>query len=358
MKKHLLVVIALIALVGFKPDIKAQTGFNTVIEYCTGTWCQYCPCGHAIINDIVANFPNTMVLGYHGPVNYGDPWATYSQPMISLFGFNSYPTGVIGRKSGILSRSAWNNQVVIQSNTIQPGISIVLNNKSYNAGTRTLTGSIVMTALTTLSGSYSMNLVLTEDNLIYNQTGNTSAGCIGGSQYVHKHVVKDLINGSTGQVLNTSSDVWTQGTSVTVPLNYVVPAGVVDANAKVNILVYLNTGNISTEQLVQQTRMEGVTQPTGIHNTNTIPETYSLSQNYPNPFNPTTNINFSIPKSGNVSFKFYNSMGQEVSTYVDGFMEAGIYHAEFDGSNLSSGIYFYTLKTDDFVETKKMMLVK
>ena len=89
-----------------------------------------------------------------------------------------------------------------------------------------------------------------------------------------------------------------------------------------------------------------------------VAESYSLSQNYPNPFNPTTNFRFSIPKEQNVSLKFYNSMGQEVATYVDGFLKAGVYNVDFDGSSFSSGIYFYTLRTADFVETKKMMLVK
>ncbi len=51
-------------------------------------------------------------------------------------------------------------------------------------------------------------------------------------------------------------------------------------------------------------------------------------------------------------------MGQEVATYIDGFLKAGVYNVDFDGSQLSSGIYFYTLKTNDFAETKKMMLVK
>ncbi len=56
--------------------------------------------------------------------------------------------------------------------------------------------------------------------------------------------------------------------------------------------------------------------------------------------------------------KFYDIMGQEIATYVDGFLEAGTYKAEFDGSNFASGIYFYTLKTDNFVETKRMSLIK
>lgn len=354
MKKHLLIVIALVALVGFNPNnSNAQTGFNTVLEYCTGTWCQWCPCGHSIINDILQTYPNTMVLGYHGPS--GDPWTSTGLPMIQLFGFNAYPSGVVGRRTGIVYRDAWNNSVVIQSLTIQPGVSIVVNNKQYNSGTNTITASVVMTALENLTGSYYVMFVLTEDNLVYPQTGNGS--CPGGSNYVHKHVCRGLINGTTGTLLNTT-DNWTQNTSVTVPLNYTLPSGVIADNSKVNIFVYKGGGNYSTDALVQQSRKEGVTTPTGIHQQNNIPNEYSLSQNYPNPFNPTTNIVFTIPKSEHVSLKFYDLMGREVATYLDAVVEAGTYKAEVDASSWSSGIYFYTLKTNSFVETKKMTLVK
>jgi hypothetical protein len=354
MKKHLLIVIAVLALVGFKPEVKAQTGFNPIIEYCTGTWCQWCPCGHAIINDILTNFPNTMVLAYHGPSN--DPWTSTGLPMIQYFGFSSYPSGVVSRNTGIVDRSAWNNRVVIQSMTFNPGVSISVLNKTYNSGTRTISANVQITALTALTGTYNVMYVLTEDNLIYPQTGNGS--CAGGSNYVHTHVVRGLANGTTGTLVN-SADPWNQNVSYTIPLSYVIPAGVVEGNAVMNIFVYKTGGTPSSSQQVQQTKMVSVTQPVGIQNTNNeVPDNYSLSQNYPNPFNPTTNINFSIPKDGNVSLKFYNSMGQEVATYVDGFLKAGVYNADFDGSNLSSGIYFYTLKSSDFVETKKMMLVK
>ena len=56
MKKHLLIVLSVIALVGFKPNVSAQSGFNTVLEYCTGTWCQYCPCGHTVIDGFLHYF--------------------------------------------------------------------------------------------------------------------------------------------------------------------------------------------------------------------------------------------------------------------------------------------------------------
>ena len=91
---------------------------------------------------------------------------------------------------------------------------------------------------------------------------------------------------------------------------------------------------------------------------NTLPSAYSLSQNYPNPFNPTTVISFSVPKAGNVLLKVYNSLGQEVATLVNEYKDAANYKVNFDASRLSSGVYFYTLKVNNFTESKKMMLIK
>ena len=85
---------------------------------------------------------------------------------------------------------------------------------------------------------------------------------------------------------------------------------------------------------------------------------FELSQNYPNPFNPTTNIKFSLPKATNVQLVIFNSMGQEVKSLVNEFKNAGSYSVDFNASSLASGTYFYKLITSDFVETKKMTLVK
>jgi len=90
----------------------------------------------------------------------------------------------------------------------------------------------------------------------------------------------------------------------------------------------------------------------------TAPLTFNLDQNYPNPFNPSTNINFSIPESGNVRLAVYNLVGEEVAVLVDGFRTAGSYEATFDASNLPSGMYIYKLQSANSVQTKKMMLLK
>jgi hypothetical protein len=85
---------------------------------------------------------------------------------------------------------------------------------------------------------------------------------------------------------------------------------------------------------------------------------YKLGQNYPNPFNPTTMISFSIPKAGNVTLKVYDQLGKEITTLVNGYKTAQTYEVQFDASKLSSGVYFYTLHTDSFDLTKKMILMK
>jgi hypothetical protein len=89
-----------------------------------------------------------------------------------------------------------------------------------------------------------------------------------------------------------------------------------------------------------------------------IPQSYYLAQNYPNPFNPNTTIQYSIPKSGNVRLGVFNSLGEEVKTLVNGYIEAGIHKINFNASDLTSGIYFYKLYADSFVETKKMIMLK
>ncbi len=101
------------------------------------------------------------------------------------------------------------------------------------------------------------------------------------------------------------------------------------------------------------------TTPIGIHNLSTeIPREYKLYQNYPNPFNPSTEINFDIIKDGNVKISIYNVLGQEVATIVNENVKPGKYKADFNAENLASGIYFYKLVTNDFVNIKKMVVVK
>ena len=89
-----------------------------------------------------------------------------------------------------------------------------------------------------------------------------------------------------------------------------------------------------------------------------VPQTFELSQNYPNPFNPTTKIKYSVPEKSYISLKAYNLLGEEVATLFEGYKQAGNYEVTFNGSGLSSGVYFYQLKAENFVKIKKLVLLK
>jgi len=89
-----------------------------------------------------------------------------------------------------------------------------------------------------------------------------------------------------------------------------------------------------------------------------IPSEYTLEQNYPNPFNPATQISFGIPKAGMVKLEVYTLLGQKVKTLISTEMNSGYHSINFDAGDLSSGIYIYTISANDFIQSKKMLLLK
>jgi hypothetical protein len=93
-------------------------------------------------------------------------------------------------------------------------------------------------------------------------------------------------------------------------------------------------------------------------NTHSRPSEFSLSQNYPNPFNPTTTIRYGLPNRSHATLTVYNTLGQQVARVVDGDMEAGYHEVKFDGSGLASGVYLYRLKAGNFIQARKLLLLK
>ncbi|MHB8580490.1 MAG: LamG-like jellyroll fold domain-containing protein [Ignavibacteriaceae bacterium] len=99
--------------------------------------------------------------------------------------------------------------------------------------------------------------------------------------------------------------------------------------------------------------------PTGIKEIHSImPQKFILTQNYPNPFNPTTQIQYSIPKTNFVSLKVYNQLGEEIATLISKVQQPGTYRVTFNGNKLSSGVYFYFLRAGSFSQSKKLILMK
>ncbi len=102
---------------------------------------------------------------------------------------------------------------------------------------------------------------------------------------------------------------------------------------------------------------------TGVEDVNIVPANYYMAQNYPNPFNPTTNIKFGLPNSGNIKLVIYNVLGQEIKTLINQNLNAGTYNILWNGQNeaginVPSGVYLYRITSGNFIDTKKMVLIK
>ncbi|MGE5496788.1 MAG: carboxypeptidase regulatory-like domain-containing protein [Syntrophothermus sp.] len=120
---------------------------------------------------------------------------------------------------------------------------------------------------------------------------------------------------------------------------------------------YVSIDAEGSSPVVSLTLVPGST--TAVHeNISAVPEHFSLKQNYPNPFNPVTNISYSIAQKGNVTLKVYNIIGKEIATLVSEEKAAGNYTVRFNAAGIPSGIYFYTLSSGSYSETKKLILLK
>ncbi|HET9131665.1 MAG TPA: T9SS type A sorting domain-containing protein, partial [Terriglobia bacterium] len=116
----------------------------------------------------------------------------------------------------------------------------------------------------------------------------------------------------------------------------------------------VNAGTIYVDNL----RLKYPGTATGVVSLSGGPVRFQLEQNFPNPFNPTTAITYELPLTTHVSLTVYDLLGREVATLVRGRMNAGVHRVTFDGSRLSSGVYFYRIRAGEHTETKKLLLVR
>lgn len=164
-----------------------------------------------------------------------------------------------------------------------------------------------------------------------------------------------FINVNTGWAVGTSSICKTTNSGMNW-VNQVNGPNMLRCSSVCFTNVY--TGFILSESWLLKTTTGGGNITGNLIENNNIPLIYSLFQNIPNPFNPLTKIEFALPKASFTNLTIYDLLGREVATLINEELKPGTYEAEWDGSNFSSGIYFYKLETGDFTETKKMVLMK
>ncbi len=163
-----------------------------------------------------------------------------------------------------------------------------------------------------------------------------------------------FINNNTG-FISGNSGLFLKTTNTGVNWN-IINAG---TDQNINGFSFLNENVgfiVGTNLSILKTTSGGVVEVKMI--SSIVPQKYSLNQNYPNPFNPITKIKFEIPKLSNVKLTVFDILGKEIKTLINKNLKPGVYESDWDGSNFPSGIYFYSLKTSDFIETKRMILLK
>ncbi len=332
-----------------------------LLEFSTGTWCGFCPCGETVADSILTAYPNnTIVIGYHsgGSDPFVNPEAT---AVFNLIGYTASPTLCLDRMNDPITApySTWSNKYY-QRYTSSPTtvVDVEVTSKNYNPATRILNVTVNSTALQNLTGQYKIHFIIIENNIVYPQNFYQPCGTAGyHNDYVHRWFPRTVTNGPTGQNLNTGG-AWAQNQSISKSFTDTISNAWAPENCKFIAIVYRDsTGHFNLSE-VQQAVQQPVANPTGIANEEYVPAVYSLSQNYPNPFNPTTNIKFSVPKDGNVTLKIYDLRGKEKAVYMKGFLNAGTYNAQINAAGWTSGIYFYKLTADDFSATRKMVLIK
>lgn len=331
--------ITLIGLLLFTQSF-AQTLRNPVLEYCTGAWCQWCPCGHTIISgQIMPTIPNAIVIGYHGPANTSsDPWSTFSgNNIITGLGFSGYPTGIVDRTSAPISRSLWLS--TLQSRLNIPATVSITIYKTFDPITRNLNVRAFTTPLVNLNGTFKMNLLITEDRLYYPQTGNSS--CPGNSNYEHNHVVRSIINNYAGDVINTDQN-WIAGATLTSEFNYTVPTNIDVTHSYLKIIVFKQGTTLNTSEIQQAEKwnVEG----------NIVPVELSSF---------TANVSANKVVVNWETASELNNHGFEVQRSIDGenFATIGFVKGagtstlknsySFSDEALPDGIYFYRLKQID-----------
>ncbi|MCI0473409.1 MAG: T9SS type A sorting domain-containing protein, partial [Ignavibacteria bacterium] len=157
-----------------------------------------------------------------------------------------------------------------------------------------------------------------------------------------------IVNGATGQVIYTFSF----GSTVSFRADRVTALNSVDGNSTTEFV-----GGCRDGKLICFSGGQNV--PIGILKlAGEVPEKFELHHNYPNPFNPSTTIKFDIPKTSNVTLSIFDAAGREIAFKNFSRIEEGSYEYRFDGSKLSSGIYFYKINAGNFSAVKKMVLVK
>ncbi len=350
MKKfYIILFLAVFAFVFTTTTTYSQAPLKVLLENWTSSTCGPCASNNPALRAwIDAHYTNLVCVAYHvgWPSPGNDPMylfnPTQSYDRRYYYSVNAVPEGILqGLNTYIGSPFNWTAMSTLytsySSTTVASGISVTDTRIPPDSNKV----NIVVTNYTALpAGTYYLRVMVVEKWIVYSSPPGSNG------ETVFENVFRKSLPTSTGTSISTAAGTY----------NFEFRYQIDPAWHDTSIATIAFIQNDADHSILNTSRHGMVTGVTP--NTNDVPAQYSLGQNYPNPFNPTTNIKFNLPKDGFVTLKIYDILGNEIKTIVEGSHKAGQYDVMVDGTNFASGIYFYTLKTNDFMQTKKMIMVK
>jgi hypothetical protein len=169
--------------------------------------------------------------------------------------------------------------------------------------------------------------------------------------FIQAYLIKNGEYAGLGAAILPAADAYTKFSFEITPGSEIPDSALI----AISIANSIGITHVGTKLFIDDLAWSGTTD---VQSTDQTPNSFSLKQNYPNPFNPSTRIQYQVASNSQVTLKVYDLLGNELAVLVDEFKPAGSHEVEFNASELSSGIYLYKLQAGNFIETKKLMLLK
>jgi len=317
---------------------------KVLVEVLTNSHCPLCPPAHSAIDSYLqsANSDKIEYIYYH---------MSFPYPSDQLYQHNTPDA------------TAKNNFYGPHSSTPKAYFDGTLVSNSYSNWGTSLDGLVAGESSfdISLSGNFTEN-----DFTI--SAGVTLTGNISSSDLIINYVVVENVNYSGNNGISNHKNVMRkivnpEGDPIELNLNEAKMFSTTIAKngewntGKLKIIVFVQSKG-SKEVFQSESISYSELNVTGIETENHISNSFKLNQNYPNPFNPTTTITYSVPKNGYVLLNVYDILGNEIQQLVNESKSAGSYSIKFDASNLANGVYYYQLRSGNFVQTRKMIFMK
>ena len=336
--------IFIIILLLFTNPLFAQEERKVLVEVFTNSHCPLCPPAHNVIENYLTgpNGDKISYIFYHMIYPYSDD-SLYWQSMESSDARDNFYNPVHatpqGWFDGVLQgpSSGWTaslDTLVFVQSPLKIILSGTRNSSQFNINVQLMrTGDIPDNDLV-------IHFVVVED--LFFDGRNTISN--------HKHVMRKMLPTPSGKSfsINPNETISIEQT-IDIETNW-------DADS-LSVVVFVQSSGLKTVYQSETIKYSDLV-VSNDDNQNQIPEEFILGQNFPNPFNPSSTIKFSIPTSEFVTLKVFDILGNEVAALVKENKLSGTYEVLFSAARLSSGVYFYQLKAGEFLQTKKMILMK